>query len=116
MIRRPRRYPSDMSNKEWKVIKSLLPPEADNQQNSLRQVVDAIFYVNKTGGQWRALPHEYPPWSSVYYHFDKWSADGTLEAVNTALCKADRRKRGRKETPTGALIDSQSVKTAKEAQ
>ncbi len=116
MIRRPRRYPSDMSNKEWKVIKPLLPPEADNQQNSLRQIADAIFYVNKTGGQWRALPHEYPPWSSVYYHFAKWSADGILEAINTALCKADRAKRGRKERPTAALIDSQSVKTAKEAQ
>ncbi|MEN8173532.1 MAG: IS5 family transposase [Chloroflexota bacterium] len=116
MIRRPRRYPSDMKDKEWKVIKPLLPPEANNQQNNLRQIVDAIFYVNKTGCQWRALPHEYPPWSSVYYHFAKWSEDGTLETVNTGLCKADRVKRGRKETPTGALIDSQSVKTAKEAQ
>ena len=116
MKRRPRRYPSDMSTKEWKVIKPLLPPEAANQQNSLRQIVDASFYVNRTGCQWRALPHEYPPWSSVHYHFSKWSQDGTLEAVNTALCKADRTKRGRKETPTGALIDSQSVKTAKEAQ
>jgi putative transposase len=116
MIRRPRRYPSDMSHKEWKIIKPLLPPKADNQKNNLRQIADAIFYVNKTGCQWRALPHEYPPWSSVYYHFGKWSKDGTLEAINTALCKADRAKRGRKETPTGALIDSQSVKTAKEAQ
>lgn len=116
MIRRPRRYPSDMSTKEWKIIKPLLPPKAANQQNSLRQIVDASLYVNKTGCQWRALPHEYPPWSSVHYHFNKWSKDGTLEAINTALCKADRRKRGRTETPTGALIDSQSVKTAKEAQ
>jgi putative transposase len=115
MVRRPRRYPSDMSDKEWKVIKPLLPPKANNQQNSLRQIVDAAFYVDKTGGQWRALPHEYPPWPSVYYHFNKWSKDGALEMINTALCKADRRKRGRKETPTGALIDSQSVKTAKEA-
>ena len=116
MKRRPRRYPSDMKDKEWEIIKPLLPPKADNQQNSLRQIVNAIFYVNKTGCQWRALPHEYPPWPSVYYHFAKWSKDGTLEAINTVLCKADRRKRGRKETPTGALIDSQSVKTAKEAQ
>lgn len=115
MKRRPRRYPSDMKDKQWRFIKPLLPPEADNQQNSVRQIVDAIFYVNKTGCQWRAMPHEYPPWSSVYYHFAKWSEEGTLEAINTALCKMDRRKRGRKETPTGALIDSQSVKTAKEA-
>ena len=114
MIRCPRRYPSDTKDKEWRFIKPLLPPAAANQQHSLRQIVDAIFYVNKTGCQWRALPHEYPPWSSVYYHFAKWSQDGTLEAINTALCKADRRKRGRKEMPTGALIDSQSVKTTKE--
>ena len=116
MIRRPKRYPSDMSNKEWKIIKTLLPPPAENQQNSLRQIVDALFYLDKTGCQWRFLPEKYPPWSSVYYHFAKWSKEGVLEAINTTLCKADRTKRGRKETPTGALIDSQSVKTAKEAQ
>jgi putative transposase len=81
----------------------------------LRAIVNGIFYLNATGCQWRALPHEYPVWSSVYYHFAKWSEEGILEAINTALCKMDRGKRGRKETPTGALIDSQSVKTAKEA-
>jgi putative transposase len=61
------------------------------------------------------LPHDYPAWSSVYYHFAKWSKDNTLEKINTALCKMDRRQRGRTETPSGALIDSQSVKTSKEA-
>lgn len=113
--RRPQRYPSDMKDKEWKIMQPLLPPAAVNQQNKLRQIIDAIFYIDKTGCQWRALPHEYPPWSSVYYHFDKWAKDGPLERMNTTLCKTDRLKRGRKETPTGALIDSQSVKTAKEA-
>jgi putative transposase len=105
-----------MSNKEWKIIKPLLPPEADNQQNSLRQIVDAMFYIDKTGCQWRYLPGEYPNWSSVYYHFAKWSKNGTLAAINTALCKVDRGRRGRTESPSAALIDSQSVKTAKEAQ
>lgn len=113
--RRPQRYPSDMKDKEWKIMQPLLPPAAANQQNKLRQILDAIFYVDKTGCQWRALPHEYPPWSSVYYHFSKWSKAGILEKMNTNLCKMDRLKQGRKETPTGALIDSQSVKTAKEA-
>ncbi len=84
MNRRPRKYPSDMSNKEWRIIKPLLPPEGDNQKNDLRQVTDAICYVDVTGCQWRAVPHEYPPWSSVYYHFSKWSKDGTLERINTA--------------------------------
>ena len=81
----------------------------------LKEIVNGIFYLNATGCQWRALPHQYPVWSSVYYHFAKWSLDGTLEAINTALCKMDRQKRGRQESPTGALIDSQSVKTSKEA-
>ena len=108
MKRRPRRYPSDMSDKEWKIIKPLLPPNAASQQNNLRKIVDASFYVNKTGCQWRALPHEYPPWSSVHYHFGKWSKDGTLEAINTALREADRRKRGRQETPEPLLRSQRS--------
>ena len=113
--RRPRRYTSDMTRKEWQVIAPLLPPAHGNQKLSLQGIVNGIFYLVKTGCHWRFLPQEYPNWSSVSYHFYKWSADGTWEAVNTELCKMDRRKRGRKDSPTGALIDSQSVKTAKEA-
>jgi len=97
------------------VIAPLLPPPHGNQQLEVRAIVNGIFYLNATGCQWRALPHQYPVWSSVYYHFAKWSGAGTLEAINTALCKMDRLKRGRTVTPTGALIDSQSIKTAKEA-
>ena len=115
MKRRPRRCRSALNKKEWKVIGALFPTGTDIQQKSLRQVVDAIFYVNSTGCQWRAMPHECPPWSRVYYHLAKWSEGGILEAINTALCKMDRRKRGRSDIPTGALIDSQSVKTSKEA-
>jgi len=116
MKRRTRKYPSDMSKKERKIVKKLLPQPASNQQLCLLSILDAIFYVVKTGCQWRALPHEYPNWSSVYYHFAKWSEAGTLEDINTALCKLDRGRRGRTESPSAALIDSQSVKTAKEAQ
>jgi putative transposase len=115
MSRRTRKYPSDQNNKEWRVIKGLLPPQADNQQLSMRRIVDGIFYINSTGCQWRALPYEYPAWSSVNYHFNKWSEDGTLEKINTALCQMDRQRRGRQASPTGALLDSQSVKTSKEA-
>lgn len=96
------------------MIAPLLPPRHGNQQVELRAIVNGIFYLNATGCQWRALPHEYPIWSSVYYHFAKWSGTGTLEAINTALCKMDRQKRGRTRTPSGALIDSQSIKTASE--
>ena len=115
MKRRERKYPSDLKNKEWRIIKPLLPPKADNQKLCLRKILDGIFYINRTGCQWRALPHEYPIWSSVNYHFNKWSTDGTLKKINTALCHLDRQKRGRAASPTGALIDSQSVKTSKEA-
>jgi len=116
MKRRKRGYPSDMTRKERRVIKKLLPQEAGNQQLCLLCILNAIFYVVKTGCPWRYLPHEYPNWSSVYYHFSKWSRDGILERINTALCKLDRGRRGRTESPSGALIDSQSVKTTKEAQ
>ncbi len=81
IIRCPPRYPSDMKDKEWEIVQPLLPPATANQQNKLRKILDAIFYLDKTGYQWRALPHEYPPWSSVYYHFAKWSKDGTLEVT-----------------------------------
>ncbi len=114
--RRPRRYPSDLTKKQKKIILPLLPPTHGNQLLSLLAILNAIFYVNKTGCQWRFLPNDYPNWSSVYYHFNKWSKDGTLEAINTALCKLDRGRRGRTKSPSAALIDSQSVKTAKEAQ
>ena len=115
MKRRPERYPSDLTDKQWKVIKTLLPRPGANQQNSQRRIINGLFYIDRTGCQWRWLPHDYPAWSSVNYHFNKWSKDGTLERINIALGKMDRQQRGRTETPSGALIDSQSVKTSKEA-
>lgn len=113
--RRVRRYTSDLTKQEWRLLKALLPQAHGNQQLNLRLILNAILYVTVTGCQWRNLPSEYPSWSSVYYHFAKWSQDGTLERINTALCQLDRLKRGRQATPTAALIDSQSVKTSKEA-
>jgi len=113
--RRKRSYSSDLNKAQWRVIKSLLPPIHGNQTVSLRQIVNAIFYLTVTGCQWRNLPHDYPAWSTVYYHFAKWSANGTLEKINTAVCELDRLNRGREKTPSAALIDSQSVKTSKEA-
>ena len=83
--RRPQRYPSDLSKQEGQIIRSLLPPTHGNQKLDLLNITNAIFYVVKTGCHWRALPLEYPPWSSVYYHFAKWSKNGTLEAINIAL-------------------------------
>jgi len=74
-----------MTRKERNVIKKILPQPAGNQSLSLLSILNAIFYVNKTGCPWRYMPHEYPVWSSVYYHFAKWSKDGTLERINVQL-------------------------------
>jgi putative transposase len=113
--RRKRSYSSDLTKTQWRAIKPLLPPLHGNQTVSLRRIINGIFYLLVTGCQWRNLPHDYPASSTVYYHFAKWSADGTVEKINGTLCELDRLNRGREKTPSAALIDSQSVKTSKEA-
>jgi len=107
-------YDTDLSDREWEVIRPLIPVHRGRGRKmtlELREVLDAIFYVVRTGCQWRALPGDFPKWSSVYYHFRKWVKDGTWRAINAAMCKLERQKRGRNAMPTGAVIDSQSVKT-----
>jgi putative transposase len=78
----------------------------------MREVVNAILYLDRTGGQWRALPHEYPPWSTVWGYFRTWRNDGTWKRMHTALREQVRVKQGRQATPSAAIIDSQSVKTS----
>ena len=107
-------YDSDLSDQEWEVICPLIPVNQEPGRKmtlKLREVLNAIFYVVRTGCQWRALPGDFPNWNSVYYHFRKWVKDGTWRALNVALCKLERQKRGRNPQPTGAVIDTQSVKT-----
>ena len=108
-------YPSDLTDAQWAIIEKLdinkhwgpgRPMRLD-----LRAVLNAIFYVLRTGCAWRYLPKEYPNYNSVYYHFHKWCGDGTWEAVNTALREQVRQAAGRKAQPSLAIIDSQSVKT-----
>jgi putative transposase len=104
-----------MSDKQWQLIKPLLPLDRDGPgrpiELDMRQVVNAIFYVIRTGCQWENLPKDYPNHNSVYYHYRKWCKDGTWRRVNTALRKLDRRQRGRNEEPSAGVIDTQSVKT-----
>lgn len=109
-----KKYDSDLSDQEWKVIHPLIPVNLGpgrKMELDLREVLDAILYVVRTGCQWRALPGDLPNWSSVYYHFRKWVKDSTWRAINAALCHLERKKRGRKPQPTGGAIDTQSVKT-----
>ena len=81
-------YPSDLNNDEWSILHPLLVRQSKVGRPStydLRDIVSAIFYLLRTGAQWRLLPHEHPPWRAVYYHFAKWRRDGTWERVNQVL-------------------------------
>lgn len=108
-------YTSDLTDKQWKLIKSLLPLEREGRGRPLaidmRTAVNAMLYVVRTGCQWANLPHDYPPAGSVYYHFRKWSLDGTWRRINRVLCQQERVRQERRPEPTAAIVDSQSVKT-----
>lgn len=107
-------YPSDLSDAQWRVLAPLLPPAKPGgrpRSAEMREVVNAILYVARNGTTWRALPHEYPPWRTVYHYFRAWRLDGTWERVHDALREQVRTQAGREASPSAAIIDSQSVKT-----
>jgi putative transposase len=106
-------YPSNVTHEQWQVIRRLLPPKKKRGRRPLdrRQVINAIFYVNRTGCQWRALPHDFPKWQSVYTVFWRWRRDGVWQKIHDALRERVRIATGKRPTPTAAVIDSQSVKT-----
>jgi putative transposase len=109
-----KRYPSDLTDEKWVILEPLLPVNTGPGhpvETDLRAVIDAIFYRVRTGCQWRYLPSDYPPTGTVYYHFRKWAKDGTWSRINEALRIQDRVKQGRTPEPSGAIVDSQSVKT-----
>jgi len=93
---------------------ALIPPaKAGGRPRSadVREVIDAIFYVLRNGITWRALPHDFPPWKTVYHYFRAWRRDGTWEAIHEALRDRVRVAAGRDPSPSAAILDSQSVKT-----
>jgi putative transposase len=107
-------YPSDLTDQEWTILEPLIPPAKPGgrpRTTDMRAVINAILYLDRTGGQWRALPHEYPPWSTVWSYFRRWRNAGTWQRMHTALREQVRVKAGREPTPSAAIIDSQSVKT-----
>ncbi len=108
------RYPSDMTDAEWALIAPFMPaPKRIGRPRTtdLRAVVDAILYMASTGCQWRQLPKEFPPYSTVQVYFYRWSRDGTWVRINHALVMAARKRAGREPSPSAGVIDSQSVKT-----
>jgi transposase len=109
------RYPSDLTDDEWGLVEPLIPPGktgGGKRTVIIREVVNGLMYVLSTGCQWRAIPKDLPPKSSVHGYFDLWTYDGTLERIHDALYQQCREQARRKASPTAAIIDSQSVKSA----
>jgi len=108
-------YPTDLTDEQWALLEPLLPPEAEGlgrpREVDLREVVNAILYLNRSGCQWDMLPHDLPPKSTVYDYFAKWRDDGTWQRLTDALRTQVRVAAGREPTPSAASVDSQSVKT-----
>ena len=108
-------YPSDLRDGEWALLEPLVPavkPGGRPARHSRREIVNAILYVVRGGNQWRAMPHDLPPWQTAFYSFRTWRNDGTWERIHTALRERTRRRMGREATPSAAIVDSQTVKTS----
>lgn len=108
-------YPSDLTDEQWAALEPLVPPARPGgrpRKHDMRAVLNALFYHTRQGCTWRALPHEYPPWRTVYNYFRWFAWDGTWERLVDALREQVRVQAGREPTPSAAAIDSQSVKTA----
>jgi transposase len=110
--RRP--YPSDLSDAEWEVIEPLLPTSKERGQQRIhprREILNAIRYVLRGGIAWRAVPHDLPPWATVWSYFRQWRDDDTWKQIHDALHRQVRQAAGREPAPSAAILDSQSVKT-----
>jgi transposase len=109
------RYPSDLTDAEWAHVEPLIPPAkrgGNRRHVEVREVVNGLMYVLSTGCQWRAIPKDLPPRSTLYDYFDLWGWDGTLERIHEALYVKCREAAAREASPTAAIIDSQSLKSA----
>ena len=107
-------YPTDLSEAQWTLVHPLLPRKVGkgrNQEVSLREIVNAIFYWLRTGCQWRNLPHDFPPHDTVFYHYNKWKKKGVWKQMLFALHQEVRLADGRESTPSACSVDSQTIKT-----
>jgi putative transposase len=107
-------YPSDLSDHEWEILAPLIAPAKPGgrpRKWSMHKILNAIFYVVRTGCQWRLLPHDFPPWSTVHHYFRLWRLDGTWERINAVLRGMIRARAGRDPQPSAGTLDTQSVKT-----
>jgi transposase len=109
------RYPSDLTDEEWALIERLIPPAkrgGTKRTVNLREIANGLMYILSTGCQWRAIPKDLPPRSTLYDYFGLWSWDGTLDRIHNSLYVECRERAEREASPTAAIIDSQSVKSA----
>ncbi len=109
-------YPTDLTDAEWGCIKPYLPPPKERGRpriHSSRHILDAVFYVLRSGCAWRLLPRDFPPWRTVYHYFREWRIDGTFERLNATLRERLRTRLGRNAQPSAGIIDSQSAKTTR---
>ena len=108
------RYDTDLTDDQFALLEPLLPPRKrmGRPPADLREIINAILYLTRTGCQWRLLPKDFPPWSTVHTYYRRWRRDGTWDRVHEALRQQARRRAGRDPSPRASAIDSQSVKTA----
>ena len=108
-------YWTDLSEAQWAVIAPLVPdakPGGRPRKASSRELVNAILYALRAGCSWRLLPADFPPWQTVYYYLQRWRREGVWARIHHLMLMADRERVGREPSPTAAIIDSQSVRTA----
>ena len=113
--RQRRAYDTDLTDGQWKLIAPLIPeanPGGRPRKAASRALVNAILYFLRAGMAWRLLPHDLPPWQTVYYYFRRWDREGVWRRVHHTLVMADRERAGREPSPSAAVLDSQTVRTA----
>jgi transposase len=110
---RSKRYPTDLTDEEWRFIEPFLPAEARRGRKpttDLRDVLDALRYLARTGGGWRMLPNDFPPWQTVYWWFRRFVRRLLFQTIHDVTLMLDREREGREQSPTAAVVDSQSIK------
>jgi len=108
-------YPSDLTDEQWSLIQPHIPPEKPGgrpRSVNMREVINAVLYLNRTGCSWRMLPHDLPPWSTAHYYYRRFRLEGIWPRIHDRLREQVRIEAGKAKTPTAGIIDSQSVKTA----
>ncbi len=107
-------YPSDLTDAQWRLIERRIPPAKPGGRRrsvDMREVMNGVLYLVRTGCSWRQLPHDFPPWGTVHYYYRCFRRNGAWQRIHDALRDKVRQSTGRKKSPSAAIIDSQSVKT-----